>query len=197
MLENKIEHQKNVAREVLVKVKNLIDSGAIIAGGAPRNWVMGKEANDIDLYLRSYCNTSYRVKRQLEKALGVESLEYTQDYNSGSYAGIGGIEIVKLISFNYRGVLFQMIYCNPAKSYRDFGSEVVNHMDVGLSRISCDWYSNHDTNIDKTSEFLKDLESKTLTLYSDCMTASQLEHCLKNHLPKMVRYFPDYELKIV
>jgi len=44
-----IESQKAIADELLKRVESL-DPFCIVAGGAPRDWYMGNEANDIDLY---------------------------------------------------------------------------------------------------------------------------------------------------
>lgn len=191
-----IQHQEDVAKEVLIKLKMNIDEDAIIAGGAPRNWSLGLLANDIDLYLRSHVtNTTGHTKRQIENALGCH-LDFTSSHEVSNYKFGMDIEIVRLISFVYKDVLFQGIICNPNREYKNFKMDIVNHMDIGINRVWVDWYVNWDCTISMTEEFKRDIDNKTLTLYPDCMTETQLSHCMKNHLPKMQKYFPDYKLVI-
>lgn len=44
-----IEQQKQVAEKILFDLE-VVDSHAILAGGAPRDWFFGKEATDLDFY---------------------------------------------------------------------------------------------------------------------------------------------------
>ena len=55
-MRNMIEHQKAVAKSVLKKLQTL-DLYAVLAGGACRDWVLDKEATDLDFYL--YYNPKY------------------------------------------------------------------------------------------------------------------------------------------
>ena len=45
-----VEHQKVVAKGILDKLE-CIDPYCILAGGAPRDWYFGNEANDLDFYI--------------------------------------------------------------------------------------------------------------------------------------------------
>lgn len=200
MTDMTIEDQQNIAREILVKVKWGIDSEAIIAGGAPRNWDIGQPANDIDLYLRSNCiNTASRFKAQIANVIfGCKSgeLETYQDVDTGNYKFGIDLEIVYLLGVIYKGVKFQFICLNGNKEYKDFKDDIVGHMDIGLNHIYCDWYCNSDNHLNATKEYNEDFMNKTLSLYVDTMTPSQLQHCMQHHLPKMQSYFPDYKLVV-
>lgn len=193
-----IQHQQDVSFKVLRGIKTFIDNDAIIAGGAPRNWDQGKEANDIDLYMRSLqtSNTS-RFMLQIENALG-QKLEWVQDVDMDGYQFGIGIEIIKIVGFKLDGVLFQLIVCNPSQEWGDFKRRIVGHMDIGINRISADWYSERKDKgrLTKTDEYRKDVDNRTLTLYKDCMTDEQLRHCMEAHLPKMQSYYPEYKLEI-
>jgi hypothetical protein len=193
-----VYEQQEVVAEVLTKIKALIDSEAIVAGGAPRNWKQGELANDIDLYLRSNCiNTSNRFQYQIKQCLGIDKLETYQDVDVSQYTFGINLKIVKLLGVKYKGVDFQFIVMDPNVNYDNFKMQIVNHMDIGLNRCWCDWYCKQDLgDIRTTKEFEKDFANKELTLYTYCMTASQLEHCMKVHLPKMQKYYPKYQLKI-
>ena len=55
-MRNMIEHQKAVAKSVLKKLQTL-DLYAVLAGGACRDWLLDKEATDLDFYM--YYNPKY------------------------------------------------------------------------------------------------------------------------------------------
>ena len=74
-----IGQQKQTAKKVLSKIKAL-DSRAIIAGGAARDWYFNNLANDIDIFYfheeGKYCLDNIRRETAILKALlGVESIE--------------------------------------------------------------------------------------------------------------------------
>ena len=81
-----IEQQKQTAKKVLSKIKAL-DSRAIIAGGAARDWYFNNLANDIDIFYfheeGKYCLDNIRRETAILKALlGVGSLDVV-GFNSG------------------------------------------------------------------------------------------------------------------
>ena len=74
-----IEQQKQTAKKVLSKIKAL-DSRAIIAGGAARDWYFNNLANDIDIFYfheeGKYCLDNIRRETAILKAfLGVSSID--------------------------------------------------------------------------------------------------------------------------
>ena len=74
-----IEQQKQTAKKVLSKIKAL-DSRAIIAGGAARDWYFNNLANDIDIFYYheegKYCLDNIRREVGLLKALlGVDQID--------------------------------------------------------------------------------------------------------------------------
>lgn len=74
-----VEQQKQTAKKVLSKIKAL-DSRAIIAGGAARDWYFNNVANDIDIFYfheeGKYCLDNIRRETAILKALlGVESIK--------------------------------------------------------------------------------------------------------------------------
>ena len=81
-----IEQQKQAAKNVLDKIKAL-DSRAIIAGGAARDWYFNNLANDIDIFYfheeGKYCLDNIRRETAILKALlGVSSIDVV-GLNSG------------------------------------------------------------------------------------------------------------------
>ena len=74
-----IEQQKQTAKKVLSKIKAL-DSRAIIAGGAARDWYFNNLANDIDIFYfheeGKYCLDNIRRETAILKALlGVSNID--------------------------------------------------------------------------------------------------------------------------
>ena len=81
-----IEQQKQTAKKVLSKIKAL-DSRAIIAGGAARDWYFNNLANDIDIFYfhegGKYCLDNIRRETAILKALlGVGKIDVV-GFNSG------------------------------------------------------------------------------------------------------------------
>ena len=81
-----IEQQKQTAKKVLSKIKAL-DSRAIIAGGAARDWYFNNLANDIDIFYfheeGKYCLDNIRRETAILKALlGVSNIDVV-GFNSG------------------------------------------------------------------------------------------------------------------
>ena len=81
-----IEQQKQTAKKVLSKIKAL-DSRAIIAGGAARDWYFNNLANDIDIFYfheeGKYCLDNIRRETAILKALlGVNTIDVV-GFNSG------------------------------------------------------------------------------------------------------------------
>ena len=116
-----IEQQKQSAKVVLDKLRCL-DSRAVIAGGAPRDWYFCKLANDIDIFYYheqgKWCldNISKQIKI-LQALLGVEditvlgfnpdrdNIEPTEDYNNY----IKNPDIVNVFECMIDGLKFQFI----------------------------------------------------------------------------------------
>jgi hypothetical protein len=189
-----VQEQKEISAEVLMALK-CIDCDAIIAGGAPRNWYFGELARDIDCYLRWHVNTTGDATHTLSKLLGTpvfaeQAVDCTYSFGSDTF------HLHKIISFKYKGVLFQLIIVKEDKPISNFEHAIVNHMDIGINMISCDWYGLKCLDLNTSKAFLIDVTNKTLTLYQNVMNKEQLHHCMTVHLPKMMSYYPDYKLEI-
>lgn len=69
-----IKTQKQIGAMVLDQL-SIIDPNCIIAGGAPRNWDMGKVANDIDVYLYvGETHSCSSLLRALKKLFGADMI---------------------------------------------------------------------------------------------------------------------------
>lgn len=110
-----IQRQKSIGQELLSKLE-VLDPCVVIAGGAPRDWYLGKEANDLDIYLSYHPNlTLGSNKRSISKVLNlpenvIETLGVQFDENvdrSTKYVINPAVRCV--YEFEYRGIKAQII----------------------------------------------------------------------------------------
>lgn len=110
-----IQRQRRIGQELLSKLE-VLDPCVVIAGGAPRDWYLGKEANDLDIYLSYHPNlTLGSNKRSISKVLGIpegaiETLGVQFDENvdrDTEYAINPDVRCV--YEFEYRGIKVQII----------------------------------------------------------------------------------------
>lgn len=78
-MQTKIDHQKYVADIILSKLE-LLDRYCIVAGGAPRDWYLGKEATDIDIYLHYPQPTNVAQRLGLLSYLGFQIDSHREDW---------------------------------------------------------------------------------------------------------------------
>lgn len=78
-MQTRIDHQKYVADTVLSKLE-LLDRYCIVAGGAPRDWYLGKEATDIDVYLHYPQPTNVAQRLGLLNSLGFQVDSHREDW---------------------------------------------------------------------------------------------------------------------
>lgn len=194
-----ITEQQDIAAEVLRSLLYHVDSDTIIAGGAPRNWDEGKLANDIDIYLRSHAvDTLSMTEAMLSAALGFK-VKQEQNVDLNKYNLGTSFVIKKIFAFEYKGVLFQLMFIEPQEvwSKGELPKKVMNHFDLGINMIYASWgFLSNPRKLNKTAEYNSDREGRTLTLYKDNMSDQQLRHCISTHLPKMQNYYPEYKLVI-
>lgn len=116
-----VRKQMYIAGQILDKLR-LIDSTAVIAGGAPRDWYMNKPATDIDIFyhfhgdiyhakdLAANLNILKTVFPEMKlKILGV-SADYRNLKDVEDHANyMLNPNIRHVFEFNYRGQVFQLI----------------------------------------------------------------------------------------
>ncbi len=170
----KIEEQQWVARQVLEKLE-IIDPACILAGGAPRNWFMNKTANDLDFYIHldeTLHHTELRFKR-----LGLEVKHI--DYNSTKWKAYGIMpKMFRIFELKFMGMDIQ-IMCMRQSTF----DCVVQDFGVSICKF---WWKGRD--VVPTNDALISILTKTLYVKDD-YSAKEL------HVDKMVKYFPDYNVK--
>jgi len=168
------------------------DKRIIIAGGAVRDFVMGKPYRDIDIWIPE-------VKKG-QKAFTLEAvipqqLEFGDDDNISStpldladqprdnpYEDVKGI--LSVHDMYYKGTQYQLIFVpdNPKEL-------VENHFDFGFCRIFHDGHKIHTT-----KAFETDRDNKTLTYDISTMDRANIEKIEKVRGPKLLKKYPDFTL---
>jgi hypothetical protein len=133
-----IKEQQAIAREVLSQIRGL-DPLACICGGAPRDWYLGNEASDIDVYLRTFFykggNTDSLQKAiqglfpdcEVVKKEGQAPTPKQPPFQpSVDYTKIQGM--VAVFGLNYKGIGIDFICLengfHPESIYHDFDSSI-------------------------------------------------------------------------
>lgn len=86
-----IEKQKAVADEVYSKLM-LADPWCVLAGGAPRDWYLGTECNDLDFYFCSTARTLGAVRRQLDSLFGAGVFTAKCEHLCGMYKHMDSLQ---------------------------------------------------------------------------------------------------------
>jgi len=164
-----IREQKAKARATLELLRKL-DVNAVVAGGAPRNWVENKVARDLDFFI--HLPQRMDAKYMLELVLGVTVIpkvgdtSYEGEYINGVWEYESDTELPQQI----------IILRKPAAC-----QEVLRHFTCNASQIAHNGFTYHHT-----EEFMRCHREKVLT-FDFRMHGYKLDY-----LNKMLDYYPDY-----
>lgn len=125
MISNNILKQWEIAKKVLSDV-HVIDPNAIIAGGAPRDWLEGKECNDIDIYFTSSHESGVKFAKAMGK-LGYECTQLGRDAakTEEPYGDLPGLRFVLTTVVNGQEVQFiSMEKEDRFETVRNFDSSI-------------------------------------------------------------------------
>ena len=170
-----IEKQKNVADNLLAKLE-LADPFCIVAGGAPRDWYLGKQASDIDVFIHLKEGLTRGVAIEWLDKLGFNDYEFLgreilddSMYKSNPY-------LKYVIEGHLEDVRYQvMIMKEPT-----FKS-VIPEFPISMSKI---WYKNGRINPEFI--FKKGMENKFI------LKTSELYKDGDKYIDKIRKKFPDY-----
>lgn len=150
-MQTKIDHQKYVADIVLSKLE-LLDRYCIVAGGAPRDWYLGKEATDIDVYLYYPVVTKTQQKVDLLNELGLDIQDRRYEDWRVPEVYEANHHILQLYNSCIKGEKIQIIFVNEPTF-----TSVVDTFPISISKV---WYKKGD--IRTTEDFEKSLKYKIL-----------------------------------
>lgn len=154
---------------------------AMVAGGAIRDYILGKEIKDVDVFVLS--NSASGKNRKLLKYISENykrTIETKYDSSSGFSVyeadGVNVIVIDKVFS--------------PYKTLDEF---ISNTFDIGLCMVACDITGTIYAN----NLFHKDVEEKTITIYPRfTMTPAQIHRAIFEHSHRLKAKYPDHEIII-
>ena len=178
-----IQTQQELANEVLKVTQQHVTDGAIIAGGAPRNWYAKKLARDIDIFCMTDSFDHKLLGDELEieiKRLSKEDIkksDLTMEYSGfGLYEATIEEEIIQWICIGH--------HFDSLQKY------VMESFDYNICKCFYD-----DGEIILSKEAMKDFTNKTLTFTAESLGAKNLK-CLPQRTKKLKAIFPDYEINI-
>lgn len=163
--------EKRLGEEVLERIKK-IDPNAIIAGGAPRDWWLGNECSDIDIYLKAPDLSSDPLRQAAISLLGftrVRSMSAVdEDYDSLS-------DLLSVFEFDYEGKTFNIMFMDEYCSFPYTG-----HFSCSICEIYYDGSQFHPS-----PKFMKTLLDKVIILSDDVDENTK-------HVKKIAGKFPGY-----
>lgn len=125
-----IEKQKQIADKVY-EMLTIIDPSCVLAGGAPRDWYLGNEANDLDFYFCSTASTVARTEKQLSR-VGIQAKASVCPAQSELYQSMEGLK--RIWNAEVDGMKVQLIEMKDPKHR----FKVVDNMDISICKA---WYS--------------------------------------------------------
>lgn len=154
----------------------------VLAGGAPRDLILGKEIKDLDFII----------------AIGGKSIDWVTDLSKKLYK-----LNFRLISDKKKNSKYEKafaVYENKEDEvqvifteHKDVSYFISDTFDIGLCMVAIGPKGNFHV----WDAFMKDARNKTLTLYArPSLTGAQLKKCVNDHFPRLLKKFPDFEPRI-
>lgn len=175
----KIKDQKKAADYILSKIRQFYPS-AIVAGGAPRNWVYNTPANDIDVYFHSDDEISV-VMDKLDQC-GINKIDVVfQDYDNldekeeNNSTINKDIYYVSIFNITFDGEKVQLIQTNCPEY------DVLKKFTSNMSMIS---YSNNRYHME--NDFIFGYCTCCLAFYRDSILFNQ------SYIDKIIGYYPNF-----
>lgn len=163
--------ERRLGEEVLERIKK-IDPNAIIAGGAPRDWWMGNECSDIDIYLKAPELSSDALRQAAISLLGFNRVRSMSAVDE-DYEGI--TDLLAVFEFDYEGKTFNIMFMDEYCSFPYTG-----HFSCSICEIYYDGSQFHPS-----PKFMKTLLDKVIILADDVDENTK-------HIRKIAGKFPGY-----
>ena len=173
-----IQFQKDIADELL-RCLEVVCPHIILAGGAPRDWSFGKEANDLDFYISLPDGLSQGQHKSMIEAVlpaGVTEIKSEYQVQQGHmYQHMKAL--CRIYYFLYEGIEFQLIQLHSVSDVYN----AVGNMSCSICKI---WYKNGRTT---------DTQDFRLTLKSGYMFLNEGYSWADYHPAKMLERFSSTE----
>ena len=189
-----VDEQKEIAKEVLKRLTINVDSSAVIAGGAPRNWEQNILARDVDIYFRTHVSN---INRLLDLLFNDDTGDFqfinTPD-STDIYMETLTFDIKRVITGRYKGVDFQFIIVDEKDPHiGQFSRKIIESFLVNISKIYMMYLEGADT-LFKINDrgYLADVQNSTLTIETRKLSGVQLYKGVQRYLPKIQSYYPNH-----
>lgn len=171
----KIKGQQATADKTL-KMVYPISPFAIVAGGAPRDWIMGKEASDIDVFVN--INPKLTVEQTLSvlESVGFNSVILTEHKDDDFLNYLKNPNIINVYSYMLDGIKVQIINLNTSSF------KIVDTFAFNICKV---WYKNNK--IVTTPDFNWAVTEKTI------IKQGELYACSEKYKQKIKDKFPDFK----
>lgn len=170
-----IDRQKEIADKVMLKL-NAVDPANILAGGAPRNWYLGKEAKDLDFYVHLPQETeTYTLSRWTAIGLELTPMAWGGELNE-EYKGMP--ELRRVYEGEVLGMPIQVMVMNEP-TYRC----VTDKFTASVCQV---WHKAGFSSLNGIAQFSFDMK---------IMYYANSDVLKTRHWAKMVEYFPDYVIR--
>lgn len=189
-----VDEQKEIAKEILKKLTINVDSSAIIAGGAPRNWEQNTLARDVDIYFRTHVSNINRLLDLLFND-GTGGFQFIDTPDSTDvYMETLTFDIKRVITGRYKGVNFQFIIVEEKEPYiGNFSRKIIDSFLVNISKLYVVYGEGIDVllKIPNREQFM-DVQNSTLTIEVRKLSGTQLYKGVQRYLPKIQSYYPNH-----
>lgn len=200
-----ISSQKENAKSILADLSSYFDY-VLLAGGAPRNWAHGMEANDFDIYVcrKVFHDTEKQIEydKKLTEKIDILGKKYgfdpskkeNKEVSSNAY---GGRILHSLYSFEHENEC-QLIVIddnnNQVNSLDSFAARIFMTFDFGICMTSMD----KDGNMYNAPLFEEDYKNKTFTVSIKELKRNNEAGMRKlvERFHKMEKYFPKHKMRI-
>lgn len=189
-----VDEQKEIAKEVLKKLTINVDSSAIIAGGAPRNWEQNTLARDVDIYFRTHVSNINRLLDLLFND-GTGGFQFIDTPDSTDvYMETLTFDIKRVITGRYKGVNFQFIIVEEKEPYiGNFSRKIIDSFLVNISKLYVVYGEGIDVllKIPNREQFMN-VQNSTLTIEVRKLSGTKLYKGVQRYLPKIQSYYPNH-----
>lgn len=172
MFMTRVEKQQQIANHVLQTVFP-IDTDAIIAGGAPREWFFGKAASDIDVFIYDTC--SYGRMWDKLKHLGFD-IQVTKDGEGLPEHYKKNPHLHSLFECTINGEKVQFLQMNSPTF-----TSVISQFPLSICKA---WYKNGKIGVDR--DFKRSVKHKVIVKTNEIYADED------SYVKKVLAKFPEY-----
>lgn len=192
-----IEMQQKLAQHVLFKIKTTLDPEAVIAGGAPANWLQSQSARDIDLFFRSNIPFSENVIRLFQDLFKDARLVSDSAEIMNYRKFMPGIR--RVIRMIIEGVPFDFVQVDSWQG-TNFEQFILDVFDCNVCRVSWNGSIRFDHQVPRladvtyniTDDFVEGIDTQLIFRF-DVPVTDGLKF-RPSHVLKLAQKFPDHPL---